>query len=107
MVYVGEMEPDYAVAHWNGDFWDMLPEELDADDFTRAFGQPTHWMELPKPPVEHDARLHPDDAISILCDTVAPYGYGIESITLRWLSPLVNSGPIKVTYSSEHHDFSD
>jgi hypothetical protein len=107
MVYVGVFEPDYAVAHWNGEFWDMLPEELEADDYSRAFGQPTHWMHLPEPPADGPPTLHPDAMMSKLCDVVAPYGYGIESATLTWVSPLLNTGIITATYSGLGHDLPD
>ena len=51
IVYVGVIDDDFAVARWNGEYWDMAPVEgYPQDRFDREFANPTHWTHLPEPP---------------------------------------------------------
>ena len=54
LLYVGMIRPDYACAHWNGHFWEVINPECVCDGFWSEFGQPTHWMPL-SPPARNDA----------------------------------------------------
>ena len=47
ILYVGLIAHDFAVAHWNGEYWDMGCGGGRVHD---EFGAPTHWMPLPEAP---------------------------------------------------------
>lgn len=46
---------------------------------------------------------HPDDFVQLLCDLATEYGYGLESVTLTWVSGIPSSGVMRLEYPSRQH----
>lgn len=41
---------------------------------------------------------HPDDLVQLMCDLATEYGYGIESMTLTWVSDISNCEVMRLEY---------